>query len=803
MNIPKSPKFVKVWLIGAVLATIMCMGIFAHAQPPMKISVVGKEIQCPGACQDVFVYIRVDNVPTPPPGAPTPPLPDQAVMAMQFSIKYDPDCLELVSVERSILTKATANIEKWAIQWNDVESQGNSIGECSVALAHDPSMPGSIPQDCWENENCDPAYPPNQRGVYYLPGDGNILKVTFHVIGDCLSNNGDCTDLELDSVLINEGEIVPVVVDGEICCGDCPIPWTVTPTPSVCNFHGTAQINGVPAEPGDVIGAFVSDVVINDGCVGIFELVHVPGHPGVYGVMSVYGDDTSTVGIKDGAVAGDTIIFKILDRSECEVCENVLAVGDTTWTPGVTKEVDLTCTKVFELRLAEGWNLISWPSAKCFYQDSVPTDPLPAGTQTIDINTLGYTSMAAWFTSMVIPNTPIGETPWSVVMGAHPGGAATVMDSSLPPFLHTLKYMSAGYGYWVKMKDGTNGGTITLAGSLLAPDATLSLAGSWNLVGFLPTIGYYDTAAPPGANEIYATPTCWIQKPAPVTDYVLSSIAGKWLVVMGARPGGAAIVADSALPPFLYTLHDFVNGNGYWIKTSKACNLSYPSDSCGDALIAMSPGMYDISYSDVSVKPTNRSMFVHGMVSLDGNPAPVGSNITVWTSNGVFVGEGTVKRTGVYGLFPIYGNDLTTDEVDGALIDEELIVKVNGHSASSTIRWLGERTIQRVDLASQTRIIPSVSWLGQNYPNPFNPETWFPYALSESAKVTVQIYDMNGSLVQTLNLGEKSAGVYDTKELAAYWNGRNYTGERVSSGLYFYKLTAGQFTQVKRMVILK
>jgi flagellar hook assembly protein FlgD len=62
---------------------------------------------------------------------------------------------------------------------------------------------------------------------------------------------------------------------------------------------------------------------------------------------------------------------------------------------------------------------------------------------------------------------------------------------------------------------------------------------------------------------------------------------------------------------------------------------------------------------------------------------------------------------------------------------------------------------------------------------------------------------VHGILVNTLHLGQKPAGVYDTKNLAAYWDGRNDAGERVSSGLYFYKLTAGQFTQVKRMVILK
>jgi flagellar hook assembly protein FlgD len=75
--------------------------------------------------------------------------------------------------------------------------------------------------------------------------------------------------------------------------------------------------------------------------------------------------------------------------------------------------------------------------------------------------------------------------------------------------------------------------------------------------------------------------------------------------------------------------------------------------------------------------------------------------------------------------------------------------------------------------------------------------------LSESAEVTIQIYDIRGSLVRTLHMGRKPAGVYDTKELAGYWDGRNDAGERISSGLYFYKLIAGTFTQVKRMTIIK
>ncbi len=90
-----------------------------------------------------------------------------------------------------------------------------------------------------------------------------------------------------------------------------------------------------------------------------------------------------------------------------------------------------------------------------------------------------------------------------------------------------------------------------------------------------------------------------------------------------------------------------------------------------------------------------------------------------------------------------------------------------------------------------------------NYPNPFNPETWIPYQLSEPADVSVSIYSVNGHLVRRLELGHQSAGVYQSRSRAAYWDGRNAFGEQVASGLYFYTLTAGDFTATRKMLIRK
>jgi flagellar hook assembly protein FlgD len=91
----------------------------------------------------------------------------------------------------------------------------------------------------------------------------------------------------------------------------------------------------------------------------------------------------------------------------------------------------------------------------------------------------------------------------------------------------------------------------------------------------------------------------------------------------------------------------------------------------------------------------------------------------------------------------------------------------------------------------------------QNYPNPFNPETWIPYRLSEDGRVTISIYDTTGTLIQTLSLGYQSAGFYQDREHAVYWDGRNDLGEPVASGVYFYQLTTASFQQTRCMLILK
>ena len=113
-----------------------------------------------------------------------------------------------------------------------------------------------------------------------------------------------------------------------------------------------------------------------------------------------------------------------------------------------------------------------------------------------------------------------------------------------------------------------------------------------------------------------------------------------------------------------------------------------------------------------------------------------------------------------------------------------------------------ERTIALLEnlLAS---LRPEETVLLANYPNPFNPETWLPYQLAQESDVLLIIYDVRGTVVRQLALGHQAAGYYTSQSRAAYWDGRNAIGERVSSGIYFYELRADAVSLLRKMVILK
>ena len=140
-----------------------------------------------------------------------------------------------------------------------------------------------------------------------------------------------------------------------------------------------------------------------------------------------------------------------------------------------------------------------------------------------------------------------------------------------------------------------------------------------------------------------------------------------------------------------------------------------------------------------------------------------------------------------------------TDVVDAAVIESWIEMARLEDDGSIAFRQ-GIANLQNLLTAL---IIPEETALHANYPNPFNPETWIPYQLATPAEVTLTIYGMNGGAVRRFELGHQAAGLYQSRNRAAYWDGRNGRGEFVASGIYFYTLKAGEFTATRKMLIRK
>ncbi len=173
---------------------------------------------------------------------------------------------------------------------------------------------------------------------------------------------------------------------------------------------------------------------------------------------------------------------------------------------------------------------------------------------------------------------------------------------------------------------------------------------------------------------------------------------------------------------------------------------------------------------------------------------------------------------------PDVNRDGIVDIIDLLLVVNEINSEANAAPAlPHQIASLNAKTLQQwIDMANRipnrdatvekgiavleqllATIMPTETRLLENYPNPFNPETWIPYQLATDADVRITIYDVSGNLIRTLDVGHQPAGTYTGRSSAAYWDGRNDGGESVASGLYFYTLSAGDFSVTRKMLLRK
>jgi hypothetical protein len=107
--------------------------------------------------------------------------------------------------------------------------------------------------------------------------------------------------------------------------------------------------------------------------------------------------------------------------------------------------------------------------------------------------------------------------------------------------------------------------------------------------------------------------------------------------------------------------------------------------------------------------------------------------------------------------------------------------------------WFRPLSDMITSVNEQDRMLPRGYSLDQNYPNPFNPTTAITFSVATYSHTSLKVYDILGREVATLVNEQKPAGTYTQK-----WNAENFP-----SGVYFYRLQAGSFTETKKLVLLK
>ena len=198
---------------------------------------------------------------------------------------------------------------------------------------------------------------------------------------------------------------------------------------------------------------------------------------------------------------------------------------------------------------------------------------------------------------------------------------------------------------------------------------------------------------------------------------------------------------------------------------------------------------------------------IFDLVIAAGNFGKVGADIM-----GDVNADGNVN---IFDLVMVAGNFGKTGAAPMLLADplsarqlSDLARGSNPHRLQQAVIALAQQPDSQIAVQTLKQVLsvmqkPENTQLRQNYPNPFNPETWIPFELAQDTGATIEIYSFDGQLVRKLDLGHLSAGLYLSRDRAAYWDGKSDLDETVASGVYFVQFTADGHTQTRRLVILK
>jgi len=356
-----------------------------------------------------------------------------------------------------------------------------------------------------------------------------------------------------------------------------------------------------------------------------------------------------------------------------------------------------------------------------------------------------------------------------VVLGFERGGLT--FDPDLPMFsdLWKVDHLS---GYWVRI-EGIDQIDLTISGLPVVETTPIPLTTGWNLVSYL-------------REESWPVETA------------LANVDHITRIVYGFPDRSIHIWVPGGMDNDLAT---FDPCNGYWIKTSASGTLIYNGTDLTPADFRPQTEPLALGSGD-AIATTSWVNLYSSDLTLNGEQVTAGSTVTAHALDGdKVVGSFTLKTNGQFGFMPVYA-DAAGENAAGLNPGDEFYLVVNDVKTEEVFTWSnnGDRIeVTQLSAAGSTHeVLPSGYSLEQNYPNPFNPNTVIKFGMPVAGHARIEVFSVLGTSVTVIFDGLAPAGEHEV-----VWDGRDDAGMPTASGVYFYRLTADNYTETMKMMLLK